>query len=236
MKHLEVAREGEILIITINTPPDNIITREVFLEFDVCRDIMLSSEIESIIFSGKGNTFSKGVSLEEIRSIPNVVELRQGIIYTNEFYRFVYNLEKPVIAAINGHCLGGGLELALVCHFRFCAEKARLGLPEISNDIIPCLGGIQHLIHVLGEAKALELILLGDIISASEALRLNLVNRIFPQNDFMTYVLSFTRAVLMSRRECIREVLRLMKMTRSDKEEKNINASIESFMHLRFGN
>lgn len=191
--------------------------------------------MDVIIFTGKRSVFSKGVSMEEIESTANASELRQNITYANDFYNFIYNLEKPVIAAINGHALGGGLELALVCHIRLCSEKARLGLPEVSRGIIPGLGGIQRLTQIVGEGKALEMILMGDIIPASEALRLNLVSRVFPKKDFMPKVLAFAKTLLMGRQDCVREIIRMIKILRTDKEEKYIKSAMEAFINLRFG-
>ena len=141
-------------------------------------------------------------------------------------------MTKPVIAAVNGPCFGAGLELALACHIRLCSEKARLGLPELSIGVIPGLGGVERLIRVIGEAKAIEMILLGDIISAPRALELNLVNRVFPKKDFFPRVLLFVRTLLATSKEAIEEVLRLFALSRPAREEKNILDAAEAFVRL----
>lgn len=230
-KYLEISTEGRILVITICNPPHNYLLSGFFTELSSCREFILSSNVDAIIFTGNGNVFSKGADIEEIKSNPNALDLRT-ILYGNELFTFFSRLDKPVIAAINGSCLGGGLELALACHIRLCSEKARLGLPELSIGVIPGLGGIQRLIRVVGESKALEMILLGDIISASRALELNLVSRIFPKKEFFPRVLLFVRTILTARREAVTEALRLVVRSRPESEEKNILAAAEKFASL----
>jgi len=235
LRYAGVSSIGRMLVITIKNPPENMLNENVFMDLNSCRELILSAAIDSVIITGQGNIFSKGVMLEEVKAVANPLELRRKTGFANDFYDFIYNLEKPVIAAINGHCLGGGLELALACHIRLCSEKVRLGLPEVSNKIIPGLGGIQRLMQLIGEAKTLEMILLGDVISASEAWRLNIVNRLLPKENFIANCIAFARTIEMGRQDCIREVIRLIKMARSENSENNIKASIESFVRLRFG-
>jgi enoyl-CoA hydratase/carnithine racemase len=92
---------------------------------------------------------------------------------------------KPVIAAINGYCLGGGLELALACHMRICGDRARLGFTEVNLGIFPGWGGTQRLPRVVGAAKATEMILTGDQITAQQAMQLRLVNMVVPGGEVM---------------------------------------------------
>ncbi|MBD3305279.1 enoyl-CoA hydratase [candidate division KSB3 bacterium] len=228
--YVEVSKQDRILLITLNTPPENHLYRGTFLELNACRDQILAPEIEAVIFTGTGYIFSKGASLEEIYAVSQCADLQDLMNDIYDFYQFLYTLDKPVIAAINGHCLGGGLELALACHLRLCSERAHLGLPEVSSGVLPGLGGIHRLMEIVGEGKALEMILLGDIIPAAEALRLNLVNRVFPKKDFMSRVLTFTRTLLMGDTACIREVIRLMRMTRSTADDQHIKAAMEQFI------
>jgi enoyl-CoA hydratase/carnithine racemase len=165
------------------------------VELDLCRDAMLSEKVDAIIITGKGKVFSKGADLSEIDSSSHAITIKT-LAFGNEIYTFISKLTKPVIAAINGPCLGGGLELALACHLRVCSEKARIGLPELTAGVIPGLGGTERLVRIVGEGKALEMILLGDMISASRAFELNLVSRVFPKKDFFQKVLLFVNTIL----------------------------------------
>jgi enoyl-CoA hydratase/carnithine racemase len=192
---------------------------------------MLSSDIDAVMFMGKGNVFSKGADIEGIRSRSIILDLK-AVLFANEIFGFISRLTKPAIAAINGPCLGGGLELALACHIRVCSDKAYLGLPEVSIGVIPGLGGIHRLSRVVGESKALEMILLGDIIPASKALELNLVSRVFPKKDFFSKVLLFVKTLLSTRREALGEVLQLVALSRSENEDQMIRRAAEGFIRL----
>jgi enoyl-CoA hydratase len=105
-------------------------------------------------------------------------------------HRLVFNQiengKKPVIAAINGFALGGGLELALACHIRIASDNAKMGLPEVSLGLIPGYGGTQRLAHLVGKGKALEIILTGDMITATEALQIGLVNHVVSQDNLLS--------------------------------------------------
>lgn len=230
-KYLEISTEGNILIITISNPPNNYLPAAVFSEFDACLELMESSDVKAIVFTGKGKVFSKGADASEWRGNLRGVD-RRTILHGNEIITSISRMTKPVIAAINGPCFGAGLELALACHIRLCSEKARLGLPELSIGVIPGLGGIERLIRVVGEAKALEMILLGDMISASRSLELNLVNRVLPKEDFFLKVLVFVRTILAAGTDSIEEVLRLFALSRSEREERNIAEAAEGFARL----
>jgi enoyl-CoA hydratase len=228
--YLEIAREDRILILKISNPPHNYLPTIFFKELHSCRDLMVSPAVDAIVITGKGQVFSKGADLEEIK-LSSTWGLKT-VIDGNEIFTFISRLTKPVVAAIHGLCLGGGLELALACHIRVCSDKARLGLPEVSAGVIPGLGGIHRLIRVVGESKALEMILLGDIISASRALELNLVSRIFPKKDFETHVISFVKTLLATRKEALEEVLKLVVLSRPENENEHLLRAAKGFMEL----
>ena len=162
-RYLDLKTEGRILIATINNPPGNYLPSFFFAEMDSARSVMASPDVDAGIFTGKGNVFSKGADIGEFRESSEGLDL-EAVMRCNDTYTFISRLTKPAIAAINGPCFGGGLELALACHVRLCSEKARLGLPEVSIGGVPGLGGVHRLIQVIGEAKALEMMLLGDMI------------------------------------------------------------------------
>ncbi len=230
-KYLEISTEGKILVITISNPPNNYLPEAVFSELAACRELMLSPDFRAIVFTGKGNVFSKGADIVEAGKNADGVD-HDTVLRGNEMMTFISRLNKPVIAAINGPCFGAGLELALACHIRLCSEKARLGLPELSIGVIPGLGGIERLIRVIGEPKALEMILLGDMISATRSLELNLVNRVLPKKDFFPKVLVFVKTILAAGTGTIEEVLRLFALSRSEHEERNIREASEAFVRV----
>ena len=120
----------------------------------------------------------------------------------------IENATKPVIAAINGFCLGGGLELAMACHMRVCSDRARLGQPEINLGIIPGFGGTQRLSRLVGKGKALELILTGDMIKAQEAYRMDLVNKVVPAGAVLKEARGLARNIVSKSKFAIAAALR----------------------------
>ena len=118
-KYLEISTEGKILIITISNPPNNYLPEAVFSELDACRELMQSPDFRAIVFTGKGNVFSKGRGYQREAEEKLQRSGSRTILRGNEMMTFISRLTKPVIAAINGPCFGAGLELALACHIRF---------------------------------------------------------------------------------------------------------------------
>ncbi len=233
-KCIETAREDGILVMTIANPPHNYLPSAFFRELDLYRELTMSPDVRAIVITGTGNSFSKGADVKDMITGASPLTL-EFLVSANDLFTFISRLEKPVVAAINGACLGGGLELALACHVRTCSEKALLGLPEVSVGLIPGLGGIERLISVVGTAKALEMILLGDMVSSEEALKLGLVSRVFPKKDFLAHVLRFVKTMVAARSEAIAEVLRLTGLNRRHGEDERIRAAAHGFLKMLSG-
>lgn len=229
--NLSLSIHDRILLITITHPPCNYLTGNFFLELDQCRQIVLSDAVDAVVFTGEGKIFSKGFDIQEVLPVTSTFHVEM-VLFANDIYSFFANLNKPVVAAINGTCLGGGLELAMASHLRLCAEKTMLGLPEVSGGVVPGLGGVSRLIRLIGESRALEMILIGDFITAQRAYELNLVNRVFPKKDFLLQVISFVKMILSTRFEAIQHVLELVQSGRPEKEASNIVESARRFTQL----
>ncbi|HEU5211088.1 MAG TPA: enoyl-CoA hydratase-related protein, partial [Longimicrobiales bacterium] len=141
--------------------------------------------VRAIVLTGAGEkAFVAGADIGELAKmdpIGGVRTSRQG----QDAFRFLERMAKPVIAAVNGFALGGGLELALACHIRVASENAKFGLPEVKLGIIPGYGGTVRLPRLVGKGRALELILTGEMIDAQEAHRIGLVNRVVPQGELL---------------------------------------------------
>jgi len=228
---LQITRKGNILVCTLNNPPHNYLETRFFEDLHICRDLMLSSDVRAVVFTGQGNVFSKGADIQEIRSHQNGLYW-ESLMAANELFTSISGLPKPTVAAINGPCLGGGLELSLACHIRVCSDKARFGFPELNLGLIPGLGGVQRLIRVVGEARALEMLLLSDIITAAKALEYGLVSRVFPRNDFHHRVIMFVRNMIAVPQEAIAEILRLAAASRMEDEENMNRHVVNSFIRL----
>jgi enoyl-CoA hydratase/carnithine racemase len=227
---LDTTRDGGIVIATLGGAPGNLLDRSTVELLGGALETFEAPETDLVVITGRGSFFSKGFDVEAIRSFDEPAGLRASLVAVNAVLDRVRALPKPVIAAVNGHCFGGGLELAMACHFRICAEKVRLGLPEVSIGLVPGLGGIHRLARLVGHAKALELIAMGDLITSEEALRLNLVHRVVPKRSFMDHVLSFARTLLMAKPSLFREVAQLLNSADGRSEEENVQAAVDSFV------
>jgi len=160
-------------------------------------EIRDDSEIRVAILTGAGDrAFSAGRDLKEAAQEKRpIIESRQQKLERGDT-ETIANLNKPIIAAINGYALGGGLEMALACDIRVAVDEAKLGLPEVTRGMIPGSGGTQRLSRLIGLGKALELILTGAIIDAHEALRLGLVNKVVPRSDLLSAAEEYARKIV----------------------------------------
>jgi enoyl-CoA hydratase/carnithine racemase len=166
------------------------------------------------ILTGAGErAFCAGADLKEraTMSPDEVLAQRQRLI---DATAAVVRFEKPIIAAINGFALGGGLELAMACDFAFAAEGARFGLPEVTLAIIPGDGGTQLLPRLVGQAKARELIFTGDVVDAAEAARLNLVSRVVPPPELLPTARAVATRIARNGPVAVRQAKRALNMAR----------------------
>jgi enoyl-CoA hydratase len=175
-----------ILFITINREHKlNALNRETLSELNnVVSDAQTNKEIGGIIITGAGEkAFIAGADISEFSSFDVENGKKLAAKGQNQVFNLIENSAKPVIAAVNGFALGGGLELAMACHIRMASKNAKLGLPEVTLGLIPGYGGTQRLTQLIGKGKALELILSANMISADEALGLKLVNHVFEDKE-----------------------------------------------------
>jgi enoyl-CoA hydratase/carnithine racemase len=174
---LLVAREESFAVITLNRPPANAISAQLIQELnDAVSSFADDDAVRSIIITGSGEKiFCAGADLGSAFGGGNVDAFMQ---FGNAVLRKIERFGKPVIAAVNGHALGGGCEIAMACHFRLLKEGARMGQTESNLGIIPGFGGTQRMPRLIGRTKALEFMILGTQIPAEECLALGLVNRL----------------------------------------------------------
>jgi enoyl-CoA hydratase len=179
-KHFHQDMDGSVAVVTIENPPMNQLSSEVLEEMlGVFQKADKDESVRAVVLTGGGRrVFIAGADIKQLSSIESMESAVPMLHKFHQALNYIEAMRKPVIAAINGYCLGGGLETALACHMRVAARKAQLGVPEIKLGIFPGAGGTQRLPRVVGKAKALEMILTGEFVTAEEALRLNLVNQV----------------------------------------------------------
>ncbi len=196
-QHVKVTVEDRVAILTIDHPPVNALSCAVVEELGRLADeVKAELGVKAVILTGAGSiAFVAGADIKEIAQMKSVDEAKQMAAMGHAVFLKLQRLGKPVIAAINGICFGGGLELAMACHLRICGDRARFGQPEISLGIIPGWGGTQRLPRLIGKAKATEWILTGDVYSAQEAYRLGLVNLLVPQDQVLKAAKDLARKI-----------------------------------------
>lgn len=186
--NLLTATVDGIQTITINRPEKlNALNKDTLTELNqVLTSALINNEVLGLIITGAGEkAFIAGADISEFSSYT----VKQGKDLATEGHANVFNLiansSKPIIAAINGFALGGGLELAMACHIRYATENAKMGLPEVSLGLIPGYGGTQRLTQLIGKGKAFELILSANMVDAKESERIGLVNKVVPFSDLL---------------------------------------------------
>ena len=193
-----VETRDRIATVIVNRPDRlNALNAATVRELDrAFRDVAADEEALGVVLTGAGEkAFVAGADIAELAQmgpIDGVAVSRLG----QEAFRFLESMGKPVIAAVNGFALGGGLELALACHLRVAAERARFGLPEVKLGIIPGYGGTVRLPRIVGRGRALELILTGEMIDAAEAHRIGLVNRVVANGTALDEALALMTKIL----------------------------------------
>jgi enoyl-CoA hydratase/carnithine racemase len=197
LDNILVERDAGVATITINRP--KVLNALNAQTFDDLRRAVLAcrhdADVRAVIVTGAGDkAFVAGADINEL-TVQTPDEGRARALSGQHVLNLIENLGKPVIAAINGYALGGGCELAMACTVRVAADTAKLGQPEINLGIIPGYAGTQRLSRLVGAGRALELLLTGDQISAAEAYRIGLVNRVVAPGDLMAEARKMARTL-----------------------------------------
>lgn len=198
-ENILVATENKITIITVNRPTKlNALNKATIYELhQAFKSAEADENVNVILLTGSGEkAFVAGADIAEFAHF-SVEEGAQLAAQGQEIlFDFVENLKKPVIAAVNGFALGGGLELAMSCHFRVASENAKMGLPEVSLGVIPGYGGTQRLPQLVGKGKAMELIMTAGMLTANEALEWKLVNYVVASEELLSFCSSIATKIL----------------------------------------
>lgn len=191
-----VSLDEGILTLTLNSAPRNGLSQAVLTRFSEVQARFHDPEVKAVIITGAGRHFSAGADVSEMPSIPSKQFLEAYAARAGALFNALAAMDKPVIAAINGTCLGGGLELALCCHFRVAADKALIGLPEIELGLMPGLGGTQRLPRLIGESRAMEMILFGKMIQGDEAFALGIVHKVVGRKEVLESAQEMARSLM----------------------------------------
>ena len=213
MAFLDLTRSGHIATVTINRPEAlNALNSAVLSELDAAIDVLSrDDEVYVVILTGAGRSFVAGADIAEMRGFTAVEGKRFGVRGGGVFLK-LEQMEKPVIAAVNGFALGGGCELAMACDIRLASEKARFGQPEVGLGITPGFGGTQRLPRIVGQSRAMELILTGRTVKADEALAIGLVDAIYPADELMVKATELAEMICANAQIAVRQAKRCIRM------------------------
>jgi enoyl-CoA hydratase len=209
LEHLLVDRDGPVSIVTINRPKVlNALNGPTLDELDqVIDDARRDDGVRVIVLTGAGDrAFVAGADINEL-AVQTPVAGREHARKGQALFDRIERLGKPVLAAVNGFALGGGCELAMACTIRIAADTAKLGQPEINLGLLPGYAGSQRLPRLVGRGRALELLLLGQQITAEEAWRIGLVNRVVPAAQLMTETRALAQSLASKAPVAVRYIL-----------------------------
>lgn len=230
-KTLVYEKKDNIGILTINRPDKmNAISKELTTELThFLHELEDDEELRVLVVTGAGDkAFVAGADINELVDRDSRLG-RKVSRERQEVFSRIENLPVPVIAAVNGYALGGGLELALACSIRVCSDKAQFGAPEVKLGIIPGDGGTQRLPRLVGLGRAMEMILTGDFIDAQEAYRIGLVNKVVPAEKLMEVAMELAQRI--ASRPPLAGRYAKEAVNRSQEGESFSSFAIESYLH-----
>ncbi|GIO27760.1 enoyl-CoA hydratase [Ornithinibacillus bavariensis] len=219
-----------VATLTIQSPPANALSSNLLKALSERLDeIQREEKVKAIVLKGEGRFFSAGADIKEFTSLQEASDYQSLSEFGQQIFDRIENLSIPVIAAIHGAALGGGLELAMACHIRIATENAKLGLPELTLGIIPGFAGTQRLPQLVGTPKAYEMILTGEPISAKEAYQLGLVNQITSEEEVFDVAFSVASKIAAKSKPTINRIMQLVSYAKNDNFAIGVKAEAKAF-------
>ena len=230
-QNILIKKNESVQIITINRPKQlNALNKQTINELNTA---ILKSEkdasVRVVVITGAGEkAFIAGADIKEFASFSKEEGKKLSKEGHQKLFNLIEKLSKPVIAAVNGFALGGGLELAMAAHIRVASENALLGLPEVSLGVIPGYGGTQRLAQLAGKGKAMELITTASMISSNEALKIGLVNHVVDQTELMPFCLKIAGKICKNSPNAIQNAINAINANYADGTD-GFKTEIEAF-------
>jgi len=229
-ENLLVGIKEKIAVVKINRPDKlNALNAATMDELkNVFTELNADESVYVIILTGGGEkAFVAGADISELNKL-DMISGKEFSEKGQEIFNIIENSVKPVIAAVNGFALGGGCEIALACHIRLASENAKFGQPEVNLGIIPGYGGTQRLSRLINSGRAIEYILTGDMIDASEAFRIGLVNHVYKQSELIDKALEMAQKIISKGQNAVRAAIKAVNIVDEvpGKEGQNFEASL----------
>jgi len=230
-ENLLISIEEKIATVIINRPEKLNALNKATIS-DLSKAIKLlgkNDDVRVIIITGSGEkAFVAGADISEFANYTIVEGSELAAEGQETLFDFIENLKKPVIAAVNGFALGGGLELAMACHFRVASDNAKMGLPEVSLGLIPGYGGTQRLPQLVGKGRAMEMIMTAAMISAEEARKFGLVNYVVPQAELLIFTNVIAQKIIKNAPFAINKAIKAINANYTDGKN-GFDTEIKSF-------
>lgn len=230
MEFLSWQVEEGVAIATISRPPANALSQGLIKDVDAFLDVVAQDEaVRVIVLHGEGRFFSAGADIKEFTSVQTGEEFTVLAQNGQQVFERLENFPKPVIAAIHGAALGGGMELAMGCHIRYVTESAKLGLPELSLGLIPGFAGTQRLPRYVGVAKAAEMMFTSEPISGTEAVQWGLANRAFTDDELLPKTLEIAKKIAKKSPIALKATIQMLNHAKTPSFYEGVQAEAESF-------
>ncbi|SOC02927.1 enoyl-CoA hydratase [Ureibacillus xyleni] len=230
MEFLRWKVEDAVAIATIQRPPANALSRGLILEVnELLKTIEHDNSVRVIVLHGEGRFFSAGADIKEFTEVASGVEFSKLASSGQQVFERLETFSKPVIAAIHGAALGGGLELAMGCHMRFVAEDAKLGLPELQLGIIPGFAGTQRLPRYVGIAKAAEMLFTSEPITGIEAVQWGLANKAYPVDELLPKTIEIAKKIALKSPIALKTAIQMLQYSKSESFHEGVKAEAQSF-------
>lgn len=233
-ENLLIAIENKIAVVTLNRPAKlNALNKDTLAELHTAfTDLENNESVQAIILTGSGEkAFVAGADIAEFANFSALEGTQLAADGHQKVFDHIENLKKPVIAAVNGFALGGGLELAMACHFRVASENAKMGLPEVTLGLIPGYGGTQRLPQLVGKGRAMEMILTATMITAAEAKEYGLVNHVVPQAELIEFCQGLAQKIIKNAPVALSEAIMAINAS-VDKTKNGFEQEINTFGRL----
>lgn len=230
MEFLQMKVDDRIALITINKAPANALSSAVLKELSLLMDDLENQEeVRVVLLHGEGRFFSAGADIKEFNTVETGEEFAELAKFGQDLFERMENFPKPIIAAIHGAALGGGLELAMGCHIRLVTKTAKLGLPELQLGLIPGFAGTQRLPKLVGSAKAFEMLFTSDTLTGEEAVQWGLANKAVDEEVLMDEALKMAKKIAQKGPISVASVIELSRYAKHEEFYQGVDREAQLF-------
>jgi enoyl-CoA hydratase len=237
LEYLKWSNQDSIATITIQRPPANALSQGLLRELSAVLDeIEPNRDIKVIVIHGEGRFFSAGADIKEFTTVSSSEGFANLGKFGQDLFDRMEKFPKPIIAAIHGAALGGGLELAMACHIRLVGEKSKLGLPELQLGLIPGFAGTQRLPKYVGVARAAEMLFTSEPISGMEAVQFGLANHAYPEDEVLEQALKLAGKIAKKSSGSLKATIQLLNYAKNEEFYEGSNKEAELFGEIFVSN